>query len=134
MQNYVFIFLMMKNVDDNRVLDNNKLYIDRKSLIIYNISKENKEIQGGNFMDIAKMSSKGQITIPISIRQALKLKAGDKIVIQEENGRFYFDNAALVAFARIEKEFQGAASEAGFSSEEDMQEYMQGIRKKVRGY
>ena len=85
-------------------------------------------------MEVAKISSKGQITIPISVRQKLGLKSGDKIVIQEENGRFYFDNAALVAFSRVEQEFAGAAEEAGFSSEEEMQAYMREIRKEVRGY
>jgi AbrB family looped-hinge helix DNA binding protein len=85
-------------------------------------------------MEVAKISSKGQITIPASVRRKLRLKSGDKIVIQEENGRFYFDNAALVAFSRVEQAFDGAASEAGFSSEEEMQEYMKEIRKEVRGY
>ncbi len=85
-------------------------------------------------MEVAKISSKGQITIPISVREALKLKTGDKVVIQEENGRFYFDNAALVAFSRVEQAFDGAAEAAGFSSEEEMQAYMKGIRKDVRGY
>ena len=32
-------------------------------------------------MEVAKISSKGQVTIPISVRNTLKLKAGDKIVI-----------------------------------------------------
>lgn len=85
-------------------------------------------------MEIAKVSSKGQITIPASVRKALRLKSGDKIVIQEENGRFYFDNAALVAFQRVEQAFEGAAAEAGFHSEEELQEYMNDIRKEVRGY
>ena len=85
-------------------------------------------------MEVAKISSKGQITIPVSVRQALRLKSGDKIVIQEENGRFYFDNAAFVAFTRVKNAFDGAAAEAGFASEDDMQEYMKDIRKKVRGY
>ena len=85
-------------------------------------------------MEIAKISSKGQITIPVSIRKKLRLKSGDKVVIQEENGRFYFDNAAFVAFTRVEQAFDGAAEEAGFSSEEEMQEYMNGIRQEVRGY
>ena len=85
-------------------------------------------------MEIAKISSKGQITVPISVRRALRLKTGDKIVISEENGRFYIDNAALVAFSRVEKAFEGAAAEAGFSSEEKMQDYMKEIRKEVRGY
>lgn len=84
-------------------------------------------------MEIATVSSKGQITIPISVRKKLKLKGGDKVVIQEENGRYYFDNAALVAFTRVTDAFAGAAEEAGFESEEGMQEYMKGIRKEVRG-
>ena len=84
-------------------------------------------------MEVAKISSKGQITIPVSVRKKLRLKSGDKIVIQEENGRFYFDNAAFVAFTRVQEDFDGAAKEAGFSSEEEMQEYMSDIRKEVRG-
>lgn len=85
-------------------------------------------------MEIAKISSKGQITVPVSVRKALRLKSGDKVIISEENGRFYFDNAALVAFSRVEKAFEGATAEAGFDSEEKMQEYMKEIRKEVRGY
>ncbi|MBR1634783.1 MAG: AbrB/MazE/SpoVT family DNA-binding domain-containing protein [Lachnospiraceae bacterium] len=85
-------------------------------------------------MEVAKLSSKGQITIPINVRQKLKLKSGDKIVIQEENGRFYFDNAALVAFTRVEKAFDGTAAEAGFNTEKEMQDYMLEVRKEVRGY
>ena len=84
-------------------------------------------------MEVAKLSSKGQITLPISIRERLKLKSGDKVVFQEENGRFYFDNAALVAFTRVEKAFEGAAEEVGFGSEEELQDYMKDIRKEVRG-
>ena len=83
---------------------------------------------------MAKISSKGQITVPISVRNALKLKAGDKIVILEENGRFYFENSAMLAFKRVEEAFAGEAEKAGFVSEEEMQEYMKEIRKEVRGY
>ncbi len=85
-------------------------------------------------MEVAKLSSKGQITIPISIRNRLQLKAGDKIVILEENGRFYLENSALIAFNRISKEFENSAKEAGFDTEEDMQKYMKEIRNEIRGY
>ena len=47
-------------------------------------------------MEVAKISSKGQITIPVSVRNKLKLRTGDKIVILEENGRFYFENSAML--------------------------------------
>ena len=85
-------------------------------------------------MEVMKLSSKGQITIPAYVRRKLNLKSGDSIAIQEENGRFYFDNAALAAFQRVEKAFEGAAEEAGFKSEDELQEYMLEIRKEVRGY
>ncbi|MBR2674400.1 MAG: AbrB/MazE/SpoVT family DNA-binding domain-containing protein [Mogibacterium sp.] len=86
-------------------------------------------------MEIATVSDKGQITIPISVRRNLKLKGGDKVVIQEENGRYYFDNAALVAFTRVAEAFDGEAKKAGFNSEDELQEYMKKeVRKEVRGY
>jgi AbrB family looped-hinge helix DNA binding protein len=85
-------------------------------------------------MEIAKISSKGQITIPISVRNKLNLKSGDKIVFLEENGRFYFENSAMLAFKRAEDAFAGVAEKAGFSNEEEMQDYMKEIRKEVRGY
>ncbi|MDO5574602.1 MAG: AbrB/MazE/SpoVT family DNA-binding domain-containing protein [bacterium] len=85
-------------------------------------------------MDVAKISSKGQITIPISVRNKLKLKTGDKIVILEENGRFYLENSALLAFKHVENAFAGEAEKAGFETEEEMQNYMKEIQKEVRRY
>ena len=40
-------------------------------------------------MDIAKISSKGQITIPISVRNKLNLKTGDKGFETEEDMQEY---------------------------------------------
>lgn len=85
-------------------------------------------------MEVEKISSKGQITIPITVRNRLNLKAGDKIVILEENGRFYFENSAMLAFKRAEEAFAGEAEKAGFSTEEEMQDYMKEIRREIRGY
>jgi AbrB family looped-hinge helix DNA binding protein len=37
---------------------------------------------------VAKVSSKGQLTIPLAVREALKLKAGDKLIFTAySNGR-----------------------------------------------
>lgn len=82
-------------------------------------------------MEMAKVSSKGQITIPISVRDKLKLSAGDKVVIIEEEGRFYMENAASIAFKRVEEGFRGAALEAGFNKEKELQEYAKGIRQEL---
>ena len=85
-------------------------------------------------MEVAKISSKGQITIPISIRKALNLNNGDKIVIQQENGRYYFDNAKLVAFKRVQDEFKNEALDKGYAEIEDMQDILDDARKEIRGY
>lgn len=85
-------------------------------------------------MEVAKISSKGQITVPIAVRKALNLKEGDQILIIEENGRFYLENAAMLAFSRVQQEFAGEAEKAGFNTEDDLQNYMKEIRKEVRGY
>ena len=43
-------------------------------------------------MEIAKVTSKGQITIPRDIRVKMDLKKGDKILIFEDNGKYFFQN------------------------------------------
>lgn len=45
-------------------------------------------------MEIATVTSKGQITIPASIRKALKLDKGDKVILEEENGKVVMINAS----------------------------------------
>jgi len=43
-------------------------------------------------MPTAKVTSKGQITIPIEVRKALKLKAGDKInFFEAADGKYTFE-------------------------------------------
>ena len=40
-----------------------------------------------DFMNLAKISSNGQITVPVEIRRLLGLKSGDKILfLQKQNG------------------------------------------------
>ena len=38
-------------------------------------------------MELAKVTSRGQITLPLAIRRKLDVKEGDKVVFYEENGR-----------------------------------------------
>ena len=44
-------------------------------------------------MELAKLTTKGQITIPAEIRTRLNVQAGDKVVFLEENGRIFIENA-----------------------------------------
>jgi antitoxin PrlF len=48
-------------------------------------------------MEISRISIKGQVTIPKSIRLMLELDAGDRILFIEEDGRAYITKASLTA-------------------------------------
>ena len=52
-------------------------------------------------MEISKISSKGQITVPVSVRNKLNLNTGDNVVIFEDNGRFYIENASAISLRYI---------------------------------
>ena len=105
---------------------------DKCAILKAEVKKVKKTKKGVCIMEIAKISSKGQITIPVSVRNRLHLNTGDKVLILEENGRFYIENAANVAFQHVEEGFRGAAAEAGFKSEDEMQDYMKEIREELR--
>jgi AbrB family looped-hinge helix DNA binding protein len=80
-------------------------------------------------MEIAKVTSKGQITIPQDIRQKMDLKKGDKIIFFEENGKYYLQNSNSVALKVIQKEMEGEAEKAGFKNPDDVVNYIKDMRK-----
>jgi len=80
-------------------------------------------------MNLAKLSSAGQITVPADIRRLLRLKAGDKILfVQNENGEVVIDNASYSAIRKAQKAFEGVAEEYGFNDENDVQLYIDEMR------
>ena len=54
-------------------------------------------------MERAKVTSRGQITLPLAIRRKLDVKEGDKVVFYEENGRIVVENAAKLTIAQEKK-------------------------------
>ena len=46
-------------------------------------------------MEIATVTSKGQITIPASIRKALSLDKGTKVILEENDGKVVMINASV---------------------------------------
>jgi len=71
-------------------------------------------------MEIAKITSKGQITIPVEIRKKLGAREGDKILFIEEAGRVYMLNASIVAIRGAQIAFSGEAERVGLYREEDV--------------
>ena len=54
-------------------------------------------------MELAKVTSRGQITLPLAIRRKLDVKEGGKVVFYEENGRIVIENAAKLTIAQEKK-------------------------------
>jgi AbrB family looped-hinge helix DNA binding protein len=80
-------------------------------------------------MEIAKVTSKGQITIPRDIRVKMELKKGDKILFFEENGKYFLQNSASIALKRFQKSMKGEAERAGFNNPDDVVNYIKSRRK-----
>ena len=61
-------------------------------------------------MNLARVSANGQITVPVEIRRALKLKEGDKVLfLQKENGEIIVNNTSLVAIGEAQQAVAGSA-------------------------
>lgn len=81
-------------------------------------------------MNIAKISTKGQVTLPIEVRRKLNLNEGDHLLIAEENGRYYIDNAERVqsilsrhAFAVTPEDLETKLDEADRQAAESQTRY-----------
>ena len=64
-------------------------------------------------MEVARISSSGQITIPV------------------ENGRVYFESPSLLAFDRIQNAMRGVANGVGFNTEQELQDYAREVRQEM---
>jgi AbrB family looped-hinge helix DNA binding protein len=60
-------------------------------------------------MELAKITSKGQITIPVEIRRKLGVKEGDKVLFVEEAGKIYILNSSMEAIKEAQAAFAGEA-------------------------
>ncbi len=80
-------------------------------------------------MNLAKVSSNGQITLPVEIRRLLGLKSGDKIMFsQKQDGEIVLSNASAQAIRKAQASFAGAAEDMGVSSEDDVQALVNEVR------
>ena len=83
-------------------------------------------------MELAKITTKGQITLPVQIRKKLKLKDGDKILFIEKDGKIFIDNPAKLAILEAQEAFAGLAEELGLESEEDVVALCREVRKEMQ--
>lgn len=77
----------------------------------------------------ARVMSKGQVTIPKNIREALGVTTGDRVTFIVENGSVRVINSAIYAMQKFQKQMAGTAQAAGFSSEEDVAAWISESRR-----
>lgn len=80
-------------------------------------------------VEIAKVTSKGQITIPISIRKTLGIREGDKVLFVEREGGVFMLNSTVDALRQAQQAFAGEAERAGLQDEEDVVRMMREFRQ-----
>ena len=77
----------------------------------------------------ARVMSKGQVTIPKNIRMALGVSTGDRVTFIVENGSVRIINSAIYAMQKFQEQMKGQAALAGFTSEEDIADWMTNSRR-----
>lgn len=81
-------------------------------------------------MEVSRISSKGQITIPKAIRKLLNLNEGDRVAFIEENGKIIITKASLVALSELQEALSMEAQEKGITEEELLKE-LEVVRKEM---
>lgn len=90
-------------------------------------------MKGGFSMELAKVTSKGQITIPAAIRKLLGVKDGDKVLFVQEGSKVVMMNASVNALMEAQRAFQGMAEELGVNNEQDVVDMVKEIRAERHG-
>lgn len=80
-------------------------------------------------MELAKITSKGQITLPISIRRKLYLKNGDKVAFIEKDGQYILVNPVSLAIDNARESFKGETQRLGLKNEQDVVNLVNEFRK-----
>lgn len=84
-----------------------------------------------NFIDNAKVMSKGQVTIPKDIREILGIESGDRVTFVVENGNVRIVNSAVYAMQMFQQNMAGEAEKAGLESEEDIMNLINEVRTEI---
>ncbi|MDR1060243.1 MAG: AbrB/MazE/SpoVT family DNA-binding domain-containing protein [Clostridiales bacterium] len=79
--------------------------------------------------EVAKITAKGQITIPAAIRRSMKLKDGDNVLFIQDGDRCYVENAAMATINRMQEAFAGEAERLGLQNEDDVAAMVKEVRR-----
>ncbi|MDR3148475.1 MAG: AbrB/MazE/SpoVT family DNA-binding domain-containing protein [Oscillospiraceae bacterium] len=84
-------------------------------------------------LDVSRVTSKGQVTIPIEMRRKLGIREGDKVIFMEQAGNIIIANAAMVALKEAQNAFAGEAERLGLFGEQDVVDLVKETRREMWG-
>lgn len=79
-------------------------------------------------VDNAKVMSKGQITLPKDIREALGVKTGDRVTLIRQDNQVIMMNSAVYAMKMLQTAMEGEAEKAGLHSDDDVTQMVMAMR------
>jgi AbrB family looped-hinge helix DNA binding protein len=80
-------------------------------------------------MELAKITSKGQITLPIGIRKKLHLKDGDKVAFIDMDNQIVVANPISIAIKNVQEAFAGEAERLDLKDEDDVVALVKEVRR-----
>ena len=81
------------------------------------------------FVNDARVMTKGQITIPKNVREALGVESGDRVTFIVDGNNVRIVNSAVYAIMRLQNQMRGEAEKAGLFSEEDVANWITQSRR-----
>ncbi len=81
------------------------------------------------FVNDAKVMSKGQVTIPKNVRDALGIDTGDRVTFIVDGTNVRIVKSAVFAMMKLQEEMRGEAEKAGFMNEDDVAEWITASRR-----
>ena len=79
-------------------------------------------------MELARLTTKGQVTIPKAIRETLGVGTGDQILFVRQGNDVVLKNSAKVSLKNIQRSFRGEAKKNGIRDSEDVVKMVKEVR------
>jgi AbrB family looped-hinge helix DNA binding protein len=86
---------------------------------------------GISLVDNAKITSKGQVTIPQEVRSRLNVADGDRLTFICEGDYAIVMNANIYALKALQRAMDGEAERAGLTAEEDIIALCREVRAEI---
>ena len=81
------------------------------------------------FVNDARVMSKGQVTIPKNVRNALGIDTGDRVTFIVEGNTVRVVNSAIYALQRLQAQIAGEGKAVGLMTDEDVAAWITASRR-----